>query len=145
MINYFSKNLKFLRIKSGKNQTDIGLKLNKAHTTIGNWEKGISEPNFNEIDVIANLFEIPPGDLLYNNLEKRNATEGEDNGKPINRKEAKNERFIDPEGNDALLPLKEEIIENLKSTIKDKNSIISMLTAENDRLKAELQERIQGS
>lgn len=151
MKNKFSKNLKFLRIKSGKNQTDIGLLMNKAHTTIGNWEKGISEPNFNEIEIIANLFEISPEDLLYNNLEKENLTEGQDKeiiskevirlDNPVNRNEANNERSIDYEQNIALLTLKDEIIENLKSTIKDKNSIISMLTAENDRLKVELKER----
>ncbi|SEA14411.1 Helix-turn-helix [Arachidicoccus rhizosphaerae] len=150
MKNKFSKNLKFLRIKSGKNQTDIGSQLNKAHTTIGNWEKGISEPNFNEIEIIANLFKIQPGELLYNNLEESNVTIGENISEDvkqldnqINRKEANNETFIDSNQNDSLLALKDEIIENLKSTIKDKNSIILMLTAEVDRLKEELQKQIQ--
>jgi len=149
MENKFSKNLKFLRVKSGKNQTDIGLQMNKAHTTIGNWEKGISEPNFNEIEIIANLFKISPGELLYNNLEK-SVTIGEkisedekQSGNQINRKEINNETFIDSDRNDSPLALKDEIIENLKSTIKDKNSIILMLTAEIDRLKEELQKRIQ--
>lgn len=153
MKNNFSKNLKFLRIKSGQNQTNVGLQLNKAHTTIGNWEKGISEPNFNEIEIIANLFEIPAGVLLYNNLEEGDLAEEEDKetislknkqlDNPINRNEANNEKLIDSSQNDALLALKDEMIENLKSTIKDKNSIILMLTVDNDRLKVELQERIQ--
>lgn len=64
-----SKNLKFLRSKSGKNQTEIGLQLGKAHTSIGNWEKGISEPSLEEISELARIFEISPSDLIYSDLE----------------------------------------------------------------------------
>lgn len=69
MKNYLSKNLKFLRLKLGKNQSEIGSQLGKAHTSIGNWEKGISEPSLVEISELARIFEILPTDLLYSDLE----------------------------------------------------------------------------
>lgn len=69
MENKLSKNLKYLRVKMGKSQTDIGLQVNKAHTSIGNWEKGIAEPSLKEIEQIARFFEISPADLLYADFE----------------------------------------------------------------------------
>lgn len=63
-----SNNIKYLRKKYGKSQTDIGLQLNKAHTSIGNWEKGISEPSLSEISEIARIFEISPEELLFKDL-----------------------------------------------------------------------------
>lgn len=68
MSTFLSTNLKFLRKKFRKSQSDIGFQLNKAHTSIGNWEKGISEPSLAEVDEIARIFEIMPSDLLYTDL-----------------------------------------------------------------------------
>lgn len=64
MKDILAKNIKYLRKKLGKSQTDIGLQMNKAHTSIGNWEKQISEPSLSEIEQIASIFEIDPIDLL---------------------------------------------------------------------------------
>ncbi|MFN4248930.1 MAG: helix-turn-helix domain-containing protein [Flavipsychrobacter sp.] len=68
MKELFSKNLKYLRKQNNKSQSDIGLQLNKAHTSIGNWEKGIAEPSLDEIKEIARIFEISPADLLFKDL-----------------------------------------------------------------------------
>jgi DNA-binding XRE family transcriptional regulator len=64
-----SRNLKFLRKQAGKSQSELGLQLNKAHTSIGNWEKGIAEPSLSEIESIARIFEIQPEELLFTDLE----------------------------------------------------------------------------
>lgn len=66
---FLTKNLKYLRKKSGQTQTSIGLQLNKAHTSIGNWEKGIAEPSLKEIEDIARIFEISMPELLFEDLE----------------------------------------------------------------------------
>jgi putative transcriptional regulator len=68
MKDLFSRNIKFLRLVNNKSQSDIGLQLNKAHTSIGNWEKGISEPSLEEIEEIARIFEISAKDLLFTDL-----------------------------------------------------------------------------
>lgn len=70
MPTFLSTNLKFLRKKFNKSQSDIGYQLKKAHTSIGNWEKAISEPSLAEIEEIARIFEISPADLLYTDLSK---------------------------------------------------------------------------
>lgn len=68
MKDLFSRNIKFLRLINNKSQSDIGFQLNKAHTSIGNWEKGISEPSLGEIEEIARIFEISAKDLLFTDL-----------------------------------------------------------------------------
>jgi len=73
-----SANLKYLRKEAGKSQSDIGLQLNKAHTSIGNWEKGISEPSLTEIEEIARIFEIDPILLLTTDLQNVHLNKKED-------------------------------------------------------------------
>jgi DNA-binding XRE family transcriptional regulator len=75
MPNFLSSNLKFLRKKYNKSQSDIGYQLNKAHTSIGNWEKGISEPSLAEVEEIARIFEITPADLLYTDFTQGKVSE----------------------------------------------------------------------
>jgi transcriptional regulator with XRE-family HTH domain len=53
MKRYISTNMKYLRKLTGKTQTDIALQIGKGHTTIGNFEKKISEPTLDEIFIIA--------------------------------------------------------------------------------------------
>lgn len=69
MKEIFRKNLKFLREKSGKNQTEVGSYMEKSHTSIGNWEKGLSEPSMDEIVKLASFFGISAQDLLFKDLE----------------------------------------------------------------------------
>ncbi len=65
MSKYFQENLFSLRKKFGKTQSDIGLAVNKGHNTIGNWEKGITEPNMSELSLLCKYFDISM-DLLVN-------------------------------------------------------------------------------
>jgi transcriptional regulator with XRE-family HTH domain len=55
MKRYISTNMKYLRKLTGKTQTDIALQIGKGHTTIGNFEKKISEPTLDEIFIIARI------------------------------------------------------------------------------------------
>src|SRR4051812_15844950 len=66
---YFKTNLRYLREQKGYNQSQVAALVNKGHTTIGNWEKGVSEPSLEEIDLLANYFEIDSGDLLFTDLQ----------------------------------------------------------------------------
>jgi transcriptional regulator with XRE-family HTH domain len=62
--NYFSTNLKFLRKKSGKSQAEIALVVNKRTTAISSWENNLSEPSFEDVFKISDLFGIEVGVLL---------------------------------------------------------------------------------
>lgn len=65
---YLGRNLRFLRKQKGLNQQDLADLVGKGDTTIGNWEKGISEPNFTELATISNYFGVSVSDVLYQDL-----------------------------------------------------------------------------
>jgi transcriptional regulator with XRE-family HTH domain len=86
MPNFLASNLRHLRLKAGKTQSQLGFSLNKAHTSIGNWEKGISEPSLSEIEQIARIFEIEPAVLLFtdlSNVQNEKASKNAKNGKSV--------------------------------------------------------------
>lgn len=70
MKTFLSNNIKHLRIRSGQSQGAIGSQLAKAHTSIGNWEKGIAEPSLLEIQELARIFDVDPRDLIFSDLSK---------------------------------------------------------------------------
>lgn len=88
-------NIKYLRKKKAENQSLLASIVNKGHTTIGNWEKNISEPSIEELCLIANYFEISIDDLINIDLskgkviakssEKENSKKGKLNGKGIGK------------------------------------------------------------
>ena len=85
MKEFLSKNLKYLRKKSGKSQTELGSQLGKAHTSIGNWEKGLAEPSLSEIGEIARIFEITPQQLLFSDLTVVHPTTDDENSSDVHQ------------------------------------------------------------
>jgi transcriptional regulator with XRE-family HTH domain len=81
MTNFFQNNLKFLRKQNGKSQTDVAFQLKKAHTSIGNYEKGISEPTISEITILSQYFGISVDDLINKDLSNTKILENEENTK----------------------------------------------------------------
>lgn len=81
MENYFKDNLKYLRNEGSKTQADIALQVNKGYTTIGNWEKGLSEPNNTELILLAKYFGVTTDELLMNDLSKGNLNENQNDAK----------------------------------------------------------------
>ena len=65
---FFGKNLRFLRKQKGINQGELAILVKKGHTTIGNWENGISEPSLGELHDIVNFFGVSADDLLFKDL-----------------------------------------------------------------------------
>jgi len=68
MSNFFKTNLLALRKKRAVTQTDIGLQVNKGHTTIGNWEKGTTEPSLSELSILSQYFGISIDSLVNRDL-----------------------------------------------------------------------------
>jgi len=68
MENYFSANLKYLRLKRKLTQTQLAKKLDKDYSTIGKWELGQRSPIMLDVLKIADFFDIPLEKLINVNL-----------------------------------------------------------------------------
>src|SRR5690606_31824799 len=68
----FGKNLVYLRKNHGWTQSDLAEKLNIARTTLGDYEREKTEPNFEMLTRLSELFEVEIDTLitmpLYNPL-----------------------------------------------------------------------------
>ena len=69
-MNFFSKNLKYLRKKGHLSQADLAKKVDKKQNTIGNWENQVTEPGIDELSILSQLFEVNLQDLIAANLEE---------------------------------------------------------------------------
>lgn len=63
-MNYFSKNLKELRIEKGLSQQELAQILNVTQSTVAKWESGDREPNFSILIELSNYFNISTDILL---------------------------------------------------------------------------------
>lgn len=57
-MNYFSKNLRFLREKKGIDQQKLADDLNIPRSTLSCWENGLRTPKIEQIQDIANYFRV---------------------------------------------------------------------------------------
>ena len=95
----FRVKLKELRESKGLSQQKFANMMNISQGTVGNWESGIREPNFETISKIANFFDVSVDYILGRVDEKQNKpgeTELEDNliiyqrnGKTVRKKMSK--------------------------------------------------------
>lgn len=74
MENIFSFNISFLRKQKGLSQGKLGEVLGLKATSISNWEKGVSHPDYNTLQAILNFFEIEPNKLMLSKLNEENCT-----------------------------------------------------------------------
>lgn len=58
MENYFSKNLKYLREKKGLEQQELADDLGVPRSTLSCWETGIRTPKIEQIQEIADYFNV---------------------------------------------------------------------------------------
>ena len=72
----FGENLKILRNKKGYTQENLAIKINVVRQTVSKWEKGLSVPDADTLQKIAEVLEVSVGELL---------------GAPIKQSENKNE------------------------------------------------------
>lgn len=60
----FKSNLQRLRESRGLSQRELGEVLGVSTSTIGNYEAGLREPNFEMLENMADFFNVPIGTLL---------------------------------------------------------------------------------
>lgn len=58
------ENIKTLRRENGYSQETLAQRLNVVRQTISKWEKGLSVPDAEQLERIAELFEVPVARLL---------------------------------------------------------------------------------
>lgn len=84
-MNYFGKNIRYLRKLKNMTQEELATKLGyKSFTTIQKWESGDSEPNLKKLKQIAELFDID-----IDNLAKIDISRGDSNKKLSSYEEQK--------------------------------------------------------
>ncbi|HMP92592.1 MAG TPA: helix-turn-helix transcriptional regulator [Phnomibacter sp.] len=95
------KNLKFLRKKNDKTQSDIGFALNCKQQVIGNWENGIGSPNFEQIGILTKFLGVSADDFLFTDLENVHLNENrsvEKNGENVHLNVHPNVHLTTPTG-----------------------------------------------
>lgn len=66
---HLGKNIKYLRESRGLSQTDIATVVGmKSYTTIGKWEEDLSKPSFPSLFILADYFDVPLKDLIFDDL-----------------------------------------------------------------------------
>lgn len=68
MKNYFTENLKFLRMQKGFTQDELAKKMDKDYSTIGKWELGQRNPIMSDIIKLSEIFNVSVQDLVEKNL-----------------------------------------------------------------------------
>ena len=71
MNDYFSKNIKYIRISNGLSFTKMSKILDKARSSVANYEDGSTEPAVSVIRRYVQYFDISYTDLFESDLEKR--------------------------------------------------------------------------
>lgn len=64
-----NENLKTLRKEKGFSQEELAIRLNVVRQTISKWEKGLSVPDADMLQRIAEIFEVPVQTLLGARIE----------------------------------------------------------------------------
>ncbi len=65
---HFGKNLKFLRLLNGKNQTQLAEELGLNRNNIASYEAGVVEPNIEKFLSTCTYFDVEPKSMLEHDL-----------------------------------------------------------------------------
>jgi len=65
---YFADNLVYLRKAHKMTQADLGKVLGKSHNAVWKYEQGLAEPRLYEIALLAEYFNVPVADLIYEDI-----------------------------------------------------------------------------
>lgn len=67
---YYSKNLRYLRLRRKSTQSDIGKHLGIGKTAIGAYESGETEPPIHKLEALGKLFDVDLPTLMFADLSK---------------------------------------------------------------------------
>lgn len=118
-MNYFSKNIKFLREKQGLGQSELAKQLSVSRDNVASYERG-SIPKLDVLVKIVNLFHVDLKDLVEKDLELVPPSEytlASDPGIPYQRTPYQSEN-ITLESLQKLIKIQEKYIKTLEEKIE---------------------------
>lgn len=77
MKNFFSDNLKFLRLQKGYTQEELAKKIGKDYSTIGKWELGQRNPVMSDVIKLSDIFDVSVQNLVEKDLHTKSNNIGE--------------------------------------------------------------------
>ena len=72
---FLNTNIKYLRKKNKESQEKLGNVINKKDATIGNYEKGIRNPDYIDLYYIAKHYNVSIDDLVKKDLRINDSNE----------------------------------------------------------------------
>ncbi|WP_317899464.1 helix-turn-helix domain-containing protein [Aurantibacillus circumpalustris] len=128
-MEFFAKNLKYLREQLGKNQPDVASDLgHPSRSRIANYETGASKPGFEDLVKLAKYYNISLDDLLHKDISDPNFT-------TVNEAQTAYEK---KDLNMSYLLLENETLHKRVTTLESLNKILSTdnadLTTSNNNL-----------
>ncbi|MDP4150289.1 MAG: helix-turn-helix transcriptional regulator [Bacteroidota bacterium] len=124
-MHYLGRNIRYLRKRLSKNQGEIAALVDKGQTTVGNWEKGVSEPSLGDLLILSNYFGISVDALLRTDLAESGRKEavreevGREEDRPDYHHEAEHgPSMVMERSEDLLIPILKEI-ESIRQEINE--------------------------
>lgn len=122
-MNYFGKNIRYLRKLKNMTQDDLAEKLGyKSFTTIQKWESGNSEPNLKKLKQLAEIFNVDIDNLAQIDLSKENNNHNTKSNKDQKILRAFNQ--LNHEGQEKAISYTQDLVDSgkYKKTIKEDTS-----------------------
>jgi transcriptional regulator with XRE-family HTH domain len=138
-MNYFARNIRFLRTQSGLRQAEMLDKIGVARTTWSSYENNVSQPDIEGLLKIACFFGITVTELLEVDMKAKGTPQS---GRAVKQK-GRSKRFnATPPGEPVTLTnglqldvinAKQQVIETQAQTISALQALIEHLTIEENR------------
>lgn len=133
-MNFFSKNLKYLRKAAELTQNDLAKEVSKQNTSISNWEKGNSIPSIEDIILLSKYFNVRLDLFITVDIEKAGLIGGPQKDDPEeNSREYDSFDFPDQQVNEPDEPLLTKVLGELKK-----------LNGNVGKLRVEVKKKIEG-
>ena len=156
-LEIWRENLKAIRKRMAKSQSDIAFQLGRTQQTIANWESGKADPSIDELVKITKFFGIPIGEifgkihLTGQPEDSGNSQKSTPKGTPIGTPNpvAEDTTYLDSiiKNLNAVVKAKDEVIASQAMTIAAQKTLLdhvnqqlAKMEQENERLKRAIPE-----
>lgn len=112
-----NERIRELRTKNNLSQATLGAKLNLTQQAIAKWEKGISEPDSENINKLADLFSVTT-DYLLGKINSTDTAAGEKETFPGAAQEKEALEIVEALEKMGLLNFKEDLAPQIQALLK---------------------------
>ena len=153
-MSFFSTNIKILRLSKKLKQLEVCDSMGFKTSTWNSYEKGGSEPSFDQAIKISHFFELSIADLLEIDLSNVevipksrkidkviNVVLNEEANEEVKSKKLQNKPCLECDIKDNYIVIKDEVIKSKSETIEHQKTIISLLQNQLDQMRFDIQEK----